>query len=83
MRTFAIVLVLALAVSGDVVHARTACETKCDDWVASCMKSCADAPAVDECKANCRTGYDKCLSDCGPPPDQRSRPGESDTGSGR
>lgn len=54
-------LVLAAA---SPTGAEDACRTNCDDWLAACLKDCANAPVVDECRANCRTLDRMCLDKC-------------------
>ncbi len=54
---------LALAAAAPV-GAEDACRTNCDDWLASCLTDCANAPVVDECRTNCRTLDRMCLDKC-------------------
>ena len=63
-------LVAAIGVAFAVVSpigAEDACRTSCDDWLASCLKSCADAPVADDCRANCRKLDRMCLYKCDQP----------------
>ena len=69
MRTIAplamVALLFALALCAPGVRAEDdACRAKCEQWGAPCSQACADAPVIEECKANCRKMYQQCLSDC-------------------
>ena len=59
-----IVIVLALAAGGATLRAEGGCREACERGLAECKKACADAPVVDECKANCQIGFDACLATC-------------------
>jgi hypothetical protein len=36
----------------------------CDDWLASCLSACNDAPVPLECRGNCRFADRQCLDAC-------------------
>ena len=57
----AIGLVLATAAP---IGAEDVCRTNCDNWLATCLQDCANAPVVAECRANCRAVDRMCLDNC-------------------
>jgi hypothetical protein len=60
-----VIAVVALALSAAMARAQNdACRAQCEQWGAPCIQACANAPVVEDCKANCRKMYQQCLSDC-------------------
>jgi hypothetical protein len=67
MRSFVIVglgIALLLAVVAGGLRAEGGCKAGCESWLATCLKECADAPVVADCKANCQKVYQQCVSNC-------------------
>jgi len=55
---------LALVLGASVAGAQESCRAHCDEWYASCRGACDSAPVPAECKTNCETAHNDCLSTC-------------------
>jgi hypothetical protein len=59
-----ILIALVAAAAAGLSHAEDPCRAKCDEWIATCKRTCADAPVPDECRANCVKADRQCLDNC-------------------
>ena len=60
-RALAVIVVLGTIAPAS---AQDACHAKCGSWLKSCLPACADAPVVQQCRANCLFAYRQCIADC-------------------
>ena len=60
-RVLAVIVVLGTVA---LASAQDACHAKCGSWLKSCLPACADAPVVQQCRANCLFAYRQCVADC-------------------
>ena len=63
-RLAGILTALVVTAATGIAPAEDPCRTKCDQWLATCKRACADAPVQAQCRANCTLADQQCLADC-------------------
>jgi hypothetical protein len=64
LRLRIVLAVAVLALGAGSIRAEDPCRSNCDDWLASCLSACNDAPVPLECRDNCRFADRQCLDAC-------------------
>jgi hypothetical protein len=59
-----ILTAIVVTATAGIAQAEDACRANCDQWLAACKRTCADAPVPDECRANCAIADRQCLENC-------------------